>query len=65
MKSSQSVRVRLYDLTGRIVAETRWAGHPAGNVVALSTASLGTGIYQCEVKTDSGVRKVTPVAVVR
>lgn len=63
---SQAVRVRLYDLTGRIISETRWAGHPAGNVIALPLANAGTGIYQCEVIAQgSSTRKVTPVAVVR
>ncbi len=63
---SQTVRVRLYDLTGRIIAETRWAGHPAANVVALPLTNAGSGIYQCEVIAQgSSTRKVTPVAVVR
>ena len=61
---SSTVRVRLYDMRGRIVAETHWQGHPAGNVVALPAGALGSGLYECEiVLADGNLRKVIPVAI--
>jgi hypothetical protein len=61
-----SVRVRLYSLSGRIMSERRWAGHVAGNVVAIPAASLGSGLYHVEVVVEgTDKRLVTPVAVVQ
>jgi hypothetical protein len=60
------VRVRLYDLTGRIRVERWWAGHAAGNVVALPAATLGSGLYHVEAVVEgTGGRVVTPVAIVQ
>ena len=63
---SSPVRVRLYDLRGQVVAEKNWQGHPAGNVVGVPAARLGSGLYQCEVVVGgSSARRVTPVAIVQ
>ncbi|MBI5837911.1 MAG: hypothetical protein HZB25_11765 [Candidatus Eisenbacteria bacterium] len=63
---SAPVRVRLFDLKGRIVSQAWWQGHPAVNVVALPASQVGSGLYHVEVTVEgTALRMVTPVAVVR
>ena len=66
LSKSATVRLRLYNLAGRIVSESRWPGHVAVNTVAIPAADLGTGLYHVEAVVDGGgARKVLPVAIIR